>query len=70
MRLSGGRHGLRGHQSGQGNMHTVPRVIEVAYFKSEVEIDIEAIEAVWRLPWPQRPPKWLLKATCTYIVGC
>ena len=28
----------------------------------------EAIEAVWRMSWPQRPPKWLLKATCTYLV--
>ena len=24
-------------------------------------------EAVWRPPWPQRPPKWLLEATCTGI---
>ena len=40
LRLSGGCHGLRGHQSGQDNMHMVPRVIEVAYFKSEVKIDI------------------------------
>ena len=24
----------------------------------------EAIEAVLRLPWPQRPPKWPLEATC------
>ena len=22
-------------------------------------------EVIWRLPWPQRSPKWLLKATCT-----
>ena len=24
----------------KGNMHIIPRVIEVAYFKSEVKIDI------------------------------
>ena len=29
----------------------------------------EAIEVVYRLSWSQRPLKWLLKATCTWIMG-
>ena len=44
------------------NMHMDTRVNMVVDFKSEVTF--EAIEAVRRLPWPQRPPKKLLEAIC------
>ena len=53
----------------RGSIDIDTRVIEDTVFKSEFKLTSEAIEAVLRLPWPQRPPKWLLEATCTSIPG-
>ena len=55
----------------RGNMHNDTRVIEVRLLISNLRsnLNYEAIEAVLRLPWPQRPPKWLLEAICTWIPG-
>ena len=46
----------------RNNMHVDTRIAD---FKSEVMTS----EAVWRPPWPLRPPKWLLEAICTWIPG-
>ena len=42
-----------------GNMHMDARVIEVACIKPEIKCDLKVTEAIWRLSWPRRPPKWL-----------
>ena len=34
-----------------------------------LRLNLNAIEAVLRLPWPQRQPKWPSEATCTLIPG-
>ena len=50
----------------RGNYDTGTYGIEASELKFEVRSDLEVI---WRPPWPQRLPKWLLEAICTYIPG-
>ena len=52
-----------------GIMHMDSRVVEFADFKYEVKFVSEGTEAIRRLQWPGRPPKWLLMAICTWISG-
>ena len=53
----------------RGNMHNDTRVIELLISNLRSNFNYEAIEALLRLPWPQRPPKWMLEATCTSMQG-
>ena len=46
------------------NMHNVLLTSEeyLAFFSASPEqIILEYIEVIWRSPWPQRPPEWLLR---------
>ena len=51
----------------RGNMHMDTRVVRS--LSSIPRSDVTS-EVVWRLPWPRRPPTWLLEAIFTWIVDC